>query len=268
MAGSHSIQSSVEGIHTPFHFIFADATERTAYVPIATDVGKFAWQTDNNGVWFLSDLTPTWIELASSGSFAALTDPPMSRSIKTADFNAEPDKYYIVRPVVSGVTITLPLVPSAGDSFVVEISPVDNAEKVEINPNTNSVLGILSNIVINGPHSTFTFTYDGTKWVIFSQFGGAIKVSAVTSLAVFHGGQYLIDTNELTGNLTVYLPTSYLATGTTIVFHMVDLSLHDFIVDGNGNNIGGVATVTYDSTDPNTTITLFWLESSNEWRII
>ena len=43
---------------------FANAAARTGYTAGADEVGRVAWQIDNNSIWFLADNSPlTWIEL-------------------------------------------------------------------------------------------------------------------------------------------------------------------------------------------------------------
>ncbi len=71
---------SVNGIHRPYHWTFADATARAvatdpisgvAYV--AASIGKFALQSDTNVLYMLTATTPTWVSLSGdvqSGTIA------------------------------------------------------------------------------------------------------------------------------------------------------------------------------------------------------
>jgi microcystin-dependent protein len=48
-------------IHTPFRWVFADASAREAAQPDATDLRKLAYQVSDGSVWVLAELTPvTW----------------------------------------------------------------------------------------------------------------------------------------------------------------------------------------------------------------
>jgi hypothetical protein len=51
-------------LHTPFRWIFTDATERLAESVGATDVNKTAWQKSDDTIWVLEDDSPvTWSRL-------------------------------------------------------------------------------------------------------------------------------------------------------------------------------------------------------------
>jgi hypothetical protein len=75
MANKHSLQTIRDGIHVPISYEFADAVARGdngSY--LASDVGKFARQLDNNTLWWLSAVTnpgssatPTWSPLGGGG---------------------------------------------------------------------------------------------------------------------------------------------------------------------------------------------------------
>ena len=71
--GGHARQTPDKGIHSGIAWTFADAAARVAFTPTAgvpttsgdlddpRDLGKFAWQLDNNSVWFLTGIAPeTW----------------------------------------------------------------------------------------------------------------------------------------------------------------------------------------------------------------
>jgi hypothetical protein len=58
----HSKQTTADGIHTAVAYSYASAALRTGATGfLAADVGKLAYQTDNDSVWILKDTTPTWI---------------------------------------------------------------------------------------------------------------------------------------------------------------------------------------------------------------
>jgi len=60
-------------IHVPFAYTYANATARNAATGFITiDIGKIAWQTDDNSVWLLTDDSPiTWFQInAAAGGVA------------------------------------------------------------------------------------------------------------------------------------------------------------------------------------------------------
>ena len=65
-------------VHRPYAFVFADATARaagTGYTLTASDVGRWAKQTDDGSVWELTDESPiTWAQVggALTGAFQPL----------------------------------------------------------------------------------------------------------------------------------------------------------------------------------------------------
>ena len=69
-SGKHCEQTIENGIHISYSFEYDDATARAAATGLAlTDVGKFARQLDNNTIWMLTSITPTWISV-STGSIS------------------------------------------------------------------------------------------------------------------------------------------------------------------------------------------------------
>lgn len=49
-------------IHLPYNWVYADAAERSGATGfISTDIGKFARQLDDNSIWMLTAVTPTWV---------------------------------------------------------------------------------------------------------------------------------------------------------------------------------------------------------------
>ena len=66
MSGLHT-EATDGDIHTPFRWIWADATERGAETDInSNDVNKVGYQVEGNGIWILEDLTPTWTQIGGS----------------------------------------------------------------------------------------------------------------------------------------------------------------------------------------------------------
>jgi len=72
----------VGSIHIPYEFTYANAAARVAATPDAADIGKFARQADNNGIWMLTGVSPTtWV--AVSGG--AVLDGYVSEDAHNAD---------------------------------------------------------------------------------------------------------------------------------------------------------------------------------------
>lgn len=64
----HKNMTITEGIHIPYAFEYADQSAREGATGLlATDVGKFARQLDNNSIWMLTSHSPvTWIQVNGS----------------------------------------------------------------------------------------------------------------------------------------------------------------------------------------------------------
>lgn len=76
MAGGHihKDQDTEDGIHYPVSFSYANSGARTGATGfVATDVYKFAIQTDTNMVYMLASTTPTWIPIGLQGISGDLT---------------------------------------------------------------------------------------------------------------------------------------------------------------------------------------------------
>lgn len=54
-------------VHVPYNWTYADATARTADTSgVAADIGKFARQLDDNTIWMLTAITPTWVAVGGA----------------------------------------------------------------------------------------------------------------------------------------------------------------------------------------------------------
>jgi hypothetical protein len=73
ISASHGLlDPSLQGIHVPYQWIYAAETNRiNATGFISTDVGKLAIQTDDNSLWILTDVTPTWLAVGSAAATSA-----------------------------------------------------------------------------------------------------------------------------------------------------------------------------------------------------
>lgn len=71
MTGLHKDQGVGE-IHLPYNWTYADAAARTGATGfVAADVGKFARQLDDNSIWMLTAVTPTWIQVTQGSTVPA-----------------------------------------------------------------------------------------------------------------------------------------------------------------------------------------------------
>lgn len=60
---------SGQQIHTPFSWEYENSTERTSDTGFENeDIGKIAWQKDDNSVWILVAIDPVWSEITGGGS--------------------------------------------------------------------------------------------------------------------------------------------------------------------------------------------------------
>ncbi len=85
------LDASVQGIHVPYQWTYADAAARTSATGfVATDVGKLARQLDNNSLWMLTATTPTWVALGVSdhGALSGLGDDDHPQYATNAEFDA------------------------------------------------------------------------------------------------------------------------------------------------------------------------------------
>lgn len=66
---SYHSEETLLSIHVLCNWNYANEAARTGASGFtASDVGKAAWQTDNNTFWVLVATTPTWVQLGASGA--------------------------------------------------------------------------------------------------------------------------------------------------------------------------------------------------------
>ncbi len=84
-----------QDIHGPISFVFADETARlvttnpnTDEAYTTDDIGKEAWQTDDDTFYCLTSITPAWVEKGSSGDIETLynSDQTMSAIDRVVDW--------------------------------------------------------------------------------------------------------------------------------------------------------------------------------------
>jgi len=82
MSIRHKDVNTTHGIHAPFSYVFNSEAERMTppvggYV--TADLGKIAWQTDDNSLWMLVDSSPTWTPVGLT-ALANLNDVELSET--------------------------------------------------------------------------------------------------------------------------------------------------------------------------------------------
>ena len=65
-------------IHNPFSFVFADQAAReqtlnpyTGLAYTSDDLNKLSLQSDDDSLWRLDDITPTWVEVGSGNTYTS-----------------------------------------------------------------------------------------------------------------------------------------------------------------------------------------------------
>lgn len=129
--------------HAPHSFEYANAAARTgASGFVSADVGKQALQTDDNSVWLLTAITPTWLQLTPGpirtikvgklipGNFTG--NPKTATVTFTSPF---PDTNYV--PDAEAVTINgrrykLDISAKVAGSFVIGLGSGNIADLVEV----------------------------------------------------------------------------------------------------------------------------------------
>jgi len=73
-----------EQVHTPITWEYDDATARTGATGfISTDVGKLAWQKDDDSIWLLTAIDPVWASFGSSGGSSLDISPSVTTGTAT-----------------------------------------------------------------------------------------------------------------------------------------------------------------------------------------
>lgn len=173
----HGRYTVVDGIHVFHAFEYADATARGAAVSadfIAEDVGKVAWQLDNNSFWVLTDISPvTWSSIAASGTggfayqlVSASATLPDTNTIIEVDLDAgaaatltlpvpTSGRMYLVRKISGGSTKTITVAPHTG---TVEVDDVAGSRLL---PGSNYFVDAASS---GQPYAAWFVWSDGTNW--------------------------------------------------------------------------------------------------------
>ena len=101
--GGHGRQTTAKGIHTPFAWTFADATARTSFSPTegepmllaqltTDDIGRVGLQLDDNTLWRLTAVTPTWVQIAGASLGGDVVGPGSATDNAVARFDGTTGK--------------------------------------------------------------------------------------------------------------------------------------------------------------------------------
>jgi hypothetical protein len=253
----HKNLTIADGIHVPYAWTYADGNARLAASGFTTaDLGKFARQLDNNSIWMLIAITPTWQSVNSQGeSFVSVTENDLNPDHLAHKTTSDPDKI-ILTVLDPGGNEQLEFSPgpdlmdskvdgqidnlvekellSPLDIFVVEDSQ-DSYKKKKVN---HSAVG--------GKWAGKNITHDDTPFYI-------------THDAVAH---YVDTTN---GNVDVYLPTGDDHNNCIIMITKIDDSTNVVnIYPQNGDSITDVASIVLDHDDSGITL---HRNTDGEWRV-
>jgi len=101
-------------LHKVANWQYANAAARVAATGfIASDVGKFAWQLDNNSIWILTATVPTWVRVG------APTDATYLVQTASSELSAEQVMGALATGIVKNTTTTgVQSIAAAGTDYV------------------------------------------------------------------------------------------------------------------------------------------------------
>jgi hypothetical protein len=83
----------ISELHRPYAFEYADATARTSATGLtALDVGKLARQLDDNSLWLLLAITPTWKDIGVSSADGDVVGPASATANALARYSGTTGK--------------------------------------------------------------------------------------------------------------------------------------------------------------------------------
>lgn len=124
-------------IHRAYAFSYANAALRIGATGLgALDVGKIAWQTDDNSFWILINYSPvTWVQLSGSSSAASAK----AGVLPAASFAGNPKK----------ATVTFGT-PYPDTTYAITLAPVtDGSRTFSPDAETKTVAGFVVNLNVN-----------------------------------------------------------------------------------------------------------------------
>jgi hypothetical protein len=132
----HSKQTTVDGIHTAIAYEYANAAARTGATGFITaDIGKLARQLDNNSIWLLTAITPTWVPIGGTGP-GTLTK---SGVVVPGSFSGNPKK----------ATVTFATAFSSTAYSVVALALTDGTKSFAIDVESKTTGGFQINLQSN-----------------------------------------------------------------------------------------------------------------------
>lgn len=101
MTLKHDEQTEVEGIHQPFHWVWADSSERTAEAVELKHINKIGLQESNGKVYRLVDTAPTWDEIGVTQELDQ-TSQPTFQGLMLDVVNNAGVRFYSLRGTTNG----------------------------------------------------------------------------------------------------------------------------------------------------------------------
>ena len=142
-----------ENVHALYRWQFADEATRIAASDLtAEDVGKLAWQQDDDTFWFLTNHSPiTWAPMGAGA------DPFLTKSV---GFTAEPYTRYAVDVSSAALTVDLPASPNAGEWFeFYDATSNADTNNITLDGNGNNIMGASEDLTISTAGLYFKIIY-------------------------------------------------------------------------------------------------------------
>jgi hypothetical protein len=191
MGALHSRQTPAEGVHTAIAYTYANAAARMGAVGFVTDdLGKLAWQQDDNTFWVLSATAPAWVELTASSILVPGTVSALS--LATSQNNLNPASWTdITRQTIfisSTTNINVTGLAAGQDGRIVRIVNVGSFNITLANESGSSTASNrftlpASASVIIPPGAGFTLIYYGAtlRWRATAGNASALNVGTTVN---------------------------------------------------------------------------------------
>lgn len=151
-------------VHTPITFIYADETARTSATGLTSqDIGKLAWQQDNNSFWILTAITPAWTSVL--GGAVLLSDKGVPNGVAELDGSGK-----VPTSQLPSLAIT--------DVHVVP----DNTARDALTVQTGDVAKVTAD--------NKTYIWDGSQWIEITVDHAVDSVNGQT-------GAVILDTDDI-----------------------------------------------------------------------
>jgi hypothetical protein len=257
-------------IHTPFAWTYADATARGAAAGfVAGDVGKVAWQQDDDSLWVLTDDSPvTWAQMAGGGGGGGGGGAPTTAKY----FVGAADGTLSAEQVVSGWLASADIHGAAGGGSVAREYDSGSAG-LTWSPSTPATVDVnttvLSHLYINWSNTT---EYYGLE--AFAP--GSSDFAAIMKVAIGHAnpsgndfacGLTITDSSGATGNKVLLQFGSNWASQRSIIGAFTDNGGGSFPSVGSSWPVYGQE-VYLKITRISGTWSFWWSDNGKTWQII